>query len=526
MKKVTGCVERFGPQRIDGWVAWNREAGRNVVFKLNGVELAQTVACRAFEFQGETKDYGFARYLGDLWNYLGEGDVVSVEYDGSPLPIAGHGHAYVHTSNSRSKSRELFDLIGDGQIFDKKGRLATALSDQSKWGEQFFSEFEGISKQLRATFGIELFPMYGTLLGAIREGDFIAHDNDVDYTYVSSHSEPDKVKMEFIKICEFLIDLGYRGYLSPYTFNIKAPLKFDIYYSWFNEAGEYQVSFGYHGVEAKKSNDFFKFETRPLGKHVVRVPLSAEAILSQLYGNWKVPDPGFSHYSRSRKINAAYVLSYEQLQPLYWKQFYKRRPPSDNSQFAGSMQARLPANSVILDIGCGNGRDALFFAALGHTVVGFDTSDVAIESARRAARRKRLTTCKFLNVDVADMNSVRHSLRKYVFNQRDDRRVVVYLRFFIHSVPAKVERAMLRLFHKYLKSFTLMAEFRTVRDESLPKTHAPHYIRYIESSAFIARLRRHGMEIEFQEEGTGLSPYKTEDPHLCRVIAHRECGSV
>ena len=38
--------------------------------------------------------------------------------------------------------------------------------------------------------GVEAFPAYGTLLGAIREQDFIGHDNDVDLGYVSRHTPP------------------------------------------------------------------------------------------------------------------------------------------------------------------------------------------------------------------------------------------------------------------------------------------------------------------------------------------------
>ena len=33
--------------------------------------------------------------------------------------------------------------------------------------------------------GLEAFPAYGTLLGAVREGTFLGHDNDADVGYVS-----------------------------------------------------------------------------------------------------------------------------------------------------------------------------------------------------------------------------------------------------------------------------------------------------------------------------------------------------
>ena len=48
--------------------------------------------------------------------------------------------------------------------------------------------------------GVEAFPAYGTLLGAIREQDFIGHDNDVDLGYVSRHTHPLDVIRESFRL--------------------------------------------------------------------------------------------------------------------------------------------------------------------------------------------------------------------------------------------------------------------------------------------------------------------------------------
>lgn len=44
----------------------------------------------------------------------------------------------------------------------------------------------------------------------------------------------------------------------------------------------------------------------------------------------------------------------------------------------------------VLDLGCGQGRDALLFARLGHAVVGIDVSSVGIEQLRERAAREGL----------------------------------------------------------------------------------------------------------------------------------------
>jgi SAM-dependent methyltransferase len=48
------------------------------------------------------------------------------------------------------------------------------------------------------------------------------------------------------------------------------------------------------------------------------------------------------------------------------------------------------ANARILDLGCGQGRDALFIARLGHHVVGVDLSPAAISDLIRDAERETL----------------------------------------------------------------------------------------------------------------------------------------
>ncbi|MGH1445174.1 MAG: class I SAM-dependent methyltransferase [Cognatishimia sp.] len=48
------------------------------------------------------------------------------------------------------------------------------------------------------------------------------------------------------------------------------------------------------------------------------------------------------------------------------------------------------ANARVLDVGCGQGRDALFIARLGHRVVGIDTSPNGIRDLNAAAKQDNL----------------------------------------------------------------------------------------------------------------------------------------
>jgi len=53
-------------------------------------------------------------------------------------------------------------------------------------------------------------------------------------------------------------------------------------------------------------------------------------------------------------------------------------------------QTRVPSGSLVLDVGCGDGRHANRMAALGYRVVGIDISDRLLEKARNEARGRNV----------------------------------------------------------------------------------------------------------------------------------------
>ena len=101
--------------------------------------------------------------------------------------------------------------------------------------------------------------------------------------------------------------------------------------------------------------------------------------------------------------------------------------------------------------------------------------------------------------------------------------VLFYLRFFLHSIPEGLQDSLLEVIGNCARpGDTLAAEFRTEEDESASKVHGQHYRRFQNGPAFGDQLRDRGFAVLHEEEGTGLSPYKGEDPVLYRVIARRQ----
>lgn len=92
-------------------------------------------------------------------------------------------------------------------------------------------------------------------------------------------------------------------------------------------------------------------------------------------------------------------------------------PFAEFEAFCGEAEA-----GSVLDLGCGQGRDALMFARAGHRVVGVDVSSVGITQMREAARAEGL-----------DVEGVVADIRTYGPDRRFD---VVILDRVLHMLAA------------------------------------------------------------------------------------------
>ena len=178
--------------------------------------------------------------------------------------------------------------------------------------------------------------------------------------------------------------------------------------------------------------------------------------------------------------------------------------------------------TTIIEIGCGDGRDALAFAREGHHVLGLDASDEGVKRGREAAAvanvqdRARFEVC-----DVSDAPELRRLLSSVTADRSGP--VAFYLRFFLHAITAEAQDTLLQEISSSSRAGDLLlAEFRTLGDEGEPKVHGQHYRRFQDPRALRDDLeQRLGFAVEHFEESRGLSPFGDEDPMLCRIVARR-----
>ncbi|PIP38781.1 MAG: hypothetical protein COX19_10830 [Desulfobacterales bacterium CG23_combo_of_CG06-09_8_20_14_all_51_8] len=187
----------------------------------------------------------------------------------------------------------------------------------------------------------------------------------------------------------------------------------------------------------------------------------------------------------------------------YWKQWYRKfkyRKPSDFAKFCVK---RIPKGSTILDIGCGNMRDTLFFAKNKLKTIGVDIIDPGIELY------KKNKYIYFHNFDAVDFIG---SIPDNYF-----RCPVVYARFFLHAV----ERKKMVEFIAYCsaQNLSIYAEARSDRDTEIKKDRS-HKRNLVNANALLKLLIHYGYRIEYFEEGKRLAKWKGEDPVIIRFIAN------
>ncbi len=204
----------------------------------------------------------------------------------------------------------------------------------------------------------------------------------------------------------------------------------------------------------------------------------------------------------------------------YWNQYYKNRVcPEEPSAFARYVSTLVEPGKRMVELGCGNGRDAVFFAARGLDVTAVDMSREAVDQLRS----RRIANAAFLCGDF--VNSEIHRPESYDY---------AYSRFTIHSINRGQEQVLLNnLFRGLRPGGKLFIEVRGVNDPLFGKGkqvernayfYDNHYRRFIVLDELTDSLEQRGFRVEYAQERTGFAPYGNDDPPVIRVVAAKPGG--
>lgn len=200
----------------------------------------------------------------------------------------------------------------------------------------------------------------------------------------------------------------------------------------------------------------------------------------------------------------------------YWSNFYKdNKIPFEPSLFAKfCLKKYFTDKKNLLELGCGNGRDALFFADNGIKTTALD---ICLEEINYLKSHYAKNNLQFLHHDFTNFKSV----EKYD---------VVYSRFTLHSINKEQEKNLLPLVYEVLRKDGLFCiEARGIKNSlyGLGKAsfdgfiYDGHFRRFLDLEELKLKLEKLGFNILFAKENKGYAPFKEKDDFFIRIIARK-----
>jgi Methyltransferase domain len=460
-----------------------------------------------------------------IWPYVKKGTRITVQVDGQPLPIHGHGMFLSPPKSGRHSVAELRQRFDEGYLLTQYGRVELSKKVDTEWQRNVMALYRRTNEIVRDAYGYDVFFIYGTLLGAVREGGYIGHDIDFDAAYLSKHRSGRDAAQELQEIALLLVKHGLDVQGKASALHLHDPEhpehRIDLFHTYFDDEGLLRFPFGVAGTSKVHEDDWKGCEEIDFPGGRGLVPVAAEQVVELLYGaDWRHPKPGFNWNLDRTDAAPAGLLPTAMRTKIYWANFYSRTSYNTGSTFFEFVNARDDTPGTVIDIGCGDGRDGCAFGAAGRSVLGLDQSPVGIEHATaHAAQLGVEDRVRFEVCDVADVDDLGRALDRGAASEEP---IMFYMRFFLHAISEDVQERLLAAIDAHARPGDYFAaEFRTDKDEANSHVHTKHYRRFQNAAEFSARLAGLRFDILHEEEGTGLSPYKGEDPVLYRVVARR-----
>ncbi len=294
----------------------------------------------------------------------------------------------------------------------------------------------------------------GSLLGCIRENQLLKHDTDVDVSIHLSYWN----KLNSINFEKYGLIRTRTGYL-------------------YNERQYNIISLKFDNVETNMYCDIYanpafpQLETKNMNNINYFIPKNSELYLTQLYGNWKIPSdkhadwpnlfykdlitgPYSEYWDLDFEIKLDPLLSKKNLNKNFWTNYYKltTHDIKNGSSFSKFVYDNYGKNiKNLLDLGCGNCRDSIFF---GNKDIQVDAIDY--------------NGC--IEKDYNNITLIKNDVELYLLNKDLKHYDLVYMRWFLHAMPyEKSEKIFEQVSNILNKGDKICIEVRSINDYSLRK---------------------------------------------------------
>ncbi|HSV39873.1 MAG TPA: class I SAM-dependent methyltransferase [Nocardioidaceae bacterium] len=431
----------------------------------------------------------------------------------------GNGHVYVD-EEVRLGAGEGRVVVRDGRgnplAVNKVGTLSRAfLSDDDETRSAILLGTARVLADLTEA-GVPAYLNYGALLGAVRDGVMISHDCDTDVCYLSRHENPVDVVRESYRLERAMHARGWRtSRMSGGDFKVALRLpggrteQVDVFVAFYVEGRFFQLG---NRSGSLPHDVILPLSTVELEGVTFPAPARPEAMLEFLYGaQWRVPDPSFRYLDPPDGVRRldGWLRGFRSEQPR-WHRWYATQGwsvPRRRSTFARWVHARIPREAVVADVGCGLGRDSVFFAATGHRVVSFDcVADARSRTTKRLRSRGLAPDVRKLQV-----NELRTVLAAGVELGLEEGPVVLYARQLLGCIDDDGRRNVWRLAR--MVGGSVFLELSTGSGPA----QADGLLRRLDAAAVVREAEAYGARVVERTVGPEHGPLDQPDHEITRL---------
>lgn len=333
------------------------------------------------------------------------------------------------------------DARGRWLAMDKWNRLGPSFDGNEAGMQDLLLESSAQVARKLEEWGYPVYIVGGTLLGAMRTGALLPHDDDTDFAFWCDKTDPQDVSLVSFELERQLAAESYtvvrhsHAHLELVFLTDEGHIDYyiDIFTGYHSADGLYNQPFAMRGELAPE--DLLPTKTVEVGGITLPAPAVPEAWLELAYGpNWRVPDPSFRwdtpRSTRRRFENCFGVFN---RQRVFWEKSWlevdtRSAPEPGEFDDVDRFLRLLPEHAYVVDLGCGDGRQAERIAAAGHEVLGVDYSLEALRVARQT--RPEGVEYRFLNLND------RHGLVRVGLDLIDQgRQPYFFARNLLHEMP-------------------------------------------------------------------------------------------